>query len=205
MKEEAGIQALFFMDLNSKHLRGTTILLTSYWLTYCPCLTFKGVEFITSASNTVLFLAQDGVTYLGFFSLLYLLQGGYLLEMISMISARALCFINVRVRVSCHLIWEHSYFLNYSFVNNSCISSYVPMSHHSDKWTEMLFKFSHIKEWKMEPTVDSGSYWSSWPALAKSSLFYISPTPWTYINFDLEHKLLTKGIQWWTSKAHWIP
>lgn len=128
MKEEAGIQALFFMDLNSKHLRGTTILLTSYWLTYCPCLTFKGVEFITSASNTVLFLAQDGVTYLGFFSLLYLLQGGYLLEMISMTSARALCFINVRVRVSCHLIWEHSYFLNYSFVNNSCISSYVPMS-----------------------------------------------------------------------------
>lgn len=109
---------------------GTTILLTSYCVTYCPRLALEDTAYGTSASKPVLFLALDGVTYFGFFLSLYQLQGGCLLEMTSMTSAGALRFIHIKGQELLLTPYESSVLPNYSFLNNSCISIYVLISHH---------------------------------------------------------------------------
>ena len=60
-----------------------------YYLIYCPCLALEDAEYVTTASNPILFPAPSGAAHLGFFSFLCLLQGGRLLKMTSVSSAGA--------------------------------------------------------------------------------------------------------------------
>lgn len=120
---------------------GTTILLTSYCLPYGPCLTLENTECVTPASNAVLFLPHNAAAYLEFFSPLSLLQGGYLLEVTSTHSARALCFRSIKENISSHLV-QSSILLNYSFAHNSFTSIYLSISHHSQERTEVHFILS---------------------------------------------------------------
>lgn len=140
---EGGSSSTFYeLEQWEQHLRGdfpgTTILLTSYCLPYGPCLTLEDAECVTPASNAVLFLAHNVAVYLEFFSPLSLLQGGYLLEVTSTTSTRALCFRSIKANISSHLL-QSSILLNYSFANNSFTSIDLSISHHSQKRTEVHF------------------------------------------------------------------